>query len=96
MNWQRFRAEIIAFCRKAGKELLLSGVRGCLCGAGVGFFLLLRLGFPKDAELAGYISGLFVVAGLKLGLSWWVVRRFAAPIVSRVRNSYRSSLRDAK
>lgn len=80
-------AEIIAFCRKVGKELLFSCVRGCLCGAGVGFFLFLRLGLPKDAYLVGYLSGLFVVAGLELGFSWWIIRRLAAAIDSRVRNS---------
>ena len=80
-------AEIVALLEKVGKELLFSCVRGCLCGAGVGFFLFLRLGFPKDAELAGYISGLFVVAGLKLGLSLWAIRHLAGPIISRLRNS---------
>ncbi len=81
-------AKIVAFCEKVGKELFLSCVHGCFCGAGVGFFLFLRLGFPKDAHLAGYISGLFVVAGLELGLSWWAVRLLAGPIVSRLRKAH--------
>lgn len=80
-------AEIVGFCAKVGKELLFSCVRGCLCGAGVGFFLFLRLGFPRDVNLAGYLSGLFFVAGLELGFSWWIIRRLAAAIDSRVRNS---------
>lgn len=80
-------AEMTSFCRNAGKEVLLSCARGCFYGAGVGFFLFLRLGFPKDGYLAGYISGLFVVAGLKVSFSWWIIRRLAAAIDSRVRNS---------
>lgn len=80
-------AELIGNWRKVGKELLFSCAPGCLCGAGVGFFLFLRLGFPKDAYLAGYLSGLFVVAGLKLGFAWWIIRRLAAAMDSRVRNS---------
>ena len=68
-----------------GKELLLSSVQGCLCGAGVGFFLFLRLGFPKDTELAGYLCGLFVLAGLKFSFSWFAIRSLAAAIVSRIR-----------
>jgi hypothetical protein len=66
----------------------MSCVRGCLCGAGVGFFLFIRFGFPKDAHLAGYISGVFVVAGLKFGFSWWVICSLASPIVSRLRNAH--------
>lgn len=80
------RSEIITVCAKAGEELLLACVRGGLCGAGVGLFFFLRLGFPKDAELVGYLSGLFVLAGLKLGFSWYLLRSVATPIISRVRN----------
>ena len=58
-------------------ELLLYCAFGCLCGAGVGFFLFLRLGFPNDPRLAGYVSGLFLMSGLKLGFAVWVIRRFA-------------------
>jgi (heptosyl)LPS beta-1,4-glucosyltransferase len=38
------------------------------CGARLGFFLFLRLGFPQAAQTTGYISGLFVMAGLQFGL----------------------------
>ena len=80
-------AEIIPFCKKVGKEVLLACIRGCLCGAGVGFFVFLRLGFPRDAEFSGYLSGLFIVSGLKFGFCWWVIRRLTVPIVSCVRDS---------
>lgn len=80
-------AEIIAFCKKAGKGLLLSCARGCLGGAGIGFFVFLRLGFPKDLNLAGYLSGLFVVAGLKFGFSLWVIRNLVFPLAYHLRES---------
>lgn len=80
-------AEIASFASQVGKELLVSCVRCGLCGAGIGFFLFFRLGFPKDAQFAGYLGGLFVIAGIKLGFSLWVIRRLAAPIVSRVWNA---------
>ena len=66
-------AEIVAPCGKLAKELLLACARGCLCGAGVGFFVFLRLGFPRGLEFSDYISGLFMVAGLKFGSCWVVV-----------------------
>lgn len=86
-------AEIIAFCRKVGKELLLSVAHGCFCGAGVGFFVFLHLGFPKDLEFTGYISGLFVVAGLKFGFSLWAIRSLVVPLVSYLRDSHSPSLK---
>ena len=80
--------EVIAFCKKVGKEFLLSCAHGCLCGAGIGFFLFVRLGFPKDAKLAGYIGGLFIAAGLKFGLLLWVIRSlvFPSPTTCRIRS----------
>ncbi len=51
--------------------------RGALAGAGVGAFVFLRLGFPhKSQYMVGYISGLFVLSGVKLGISVWFVRNF--------------------
>ena len=43
-------------------------------GATVGFFFFLHLGFPSQPELSGYLSGLFVAAGCKVGLLGWFVR----------------------
>lgn len=84
-------AETSVFCKKVGKELLLCCARGCLCGAGIGFFLFLRLGFPKDAKLAGYLSGLFVVAGLKFGFSLWLIRGLVFPLAHHLQDSNSSS-----
>jgi hypothetical protein len=57
------------------RDLVLFSGLGCVAGAGVGFFVFLRLGLPKDpAYLTGYISGLFVISGLKLGISIWFLR----------------------
>lgn len=83
--------EIIAFCKKLGTELLLSCAHGCLSGAGIGFFLFVRLGFPKDTKLAGYISGLFIVAGLKFGLFLWVIRSLVFPLAYHLHDSNPSS-----
>lgn len=82
---------IIAFCKKTGKELLLSGARGCLFGAGIGLFLFLRLGFPKDAYLAVYLSRLFIVAGLKFGLFLWLLRGLLLPLAHHLQDPNRSS-----
>jgi len=76
--------QMSAFCRKSGRALLFSCARGGLCGAAVGFFFFLHLGVPKDPEFTGYISGLFVVAGLKFGLCLWAIRDFVFPLVSLV------------
>ena len=84
-------AEIFAYCRKVGKELLFSCARGCLCGAGVGLFVFLRLGFPRDLEFAGYVSGLFVAAGLKFGFSLWVIQSLVLPLVHHWRDSHSRS-----
>jgi hypothetical protein len=73
--------EITSICRKAGKELLLSCARGCFGGLGVGLFLFLRLGAPATHELTGYMVGLFLMAGLKLGLSLWVIRTLVFPLI---------------
>jgi hypothetical protein len=66
-------AAIAPKCRTAGKDLLLSCAGGCFAGLGIGFFLFLRLGFPATEELAGYMVGLFLVAGLKLGFSLGII-----------------------
>ena len=83
--------EITSICRKALKELLLPCVYGCCCGLGVGFFLFLRLGAPETRELTGYMVGLFLVAGLKLGFSLGIVRCFASPLIRHIRHSNFSS-----
>jgi hypothetical protein len=80
-------AEITSRCRKTGRELLLFCARGCFCGLGVGFFLFLRLGAPATRELTGYMVGLFLMAGLKLGFSLWVIRGLAFPLIRHIRHS---------
>lgn len=80
-------AGIISKCGKAGKELVLSCVRGCFCGLGVGFFLFLRLGAPATHELTGYMIGLFLMAGLKFGLALWVIRSRVFPLIRHSRHS---------
>jgi hypothetical protein len=69
-------------CRKAGEELLLSCARGCFAGLGIACFIFLRLGAPATRELSGYMVGLFLVAGLKLGFFLWVIRSLAFPLVT--------------
>jgi hypothetical protein len=80
-------AEIASKCRKAGKELLLSCVRGCFCGLGVGFFMFLRLGAPAAQELTGYMVGLFLMAGLKFGFSLWLIHSLVFPLINDFRHS---------
>ena len=60
--------------RGAAGQLILSCLLGIFCGAGVGFFIFLRLGFPRPAQTAGYISGLFLMAGLQFGLAVGICR----------------------
>ena len=74
-------AEITSKCRKAGKELLLSCARGCFAGLGIGCFIFLRLGAPATRELFGYMVGLFLTAGLKLGFFLWVIRSLVFPLI---------------
>jgi len=80
-------AEITSKCRNAGKELLISCARGCFCGLGVGFFMFLRLGAPATHELTGYMVGLFLMAGLKLGFSLWVIRSLLFLLFRHIRHS---------
>jgi hypothetical protein len=48
---------------------------GCASGVGVGFFIFLRLGLPKESQyMIGYICGLFIISGLKFGIGVWIVR----------------------
>jgi hypothetical protein len=56
------------------KDFLGFCVLGVGAGAGVGFFMFVRLGFPKEFYMIGYLSGLFVVSGMKFGVSLWLVR----------------------
>ncbi len=79
--------EITSICRKAGKELLLSSACGCFCGLGVGFFLFLRLGAPATHELTGYMVRLFLMAGLKFGISSWLIRTLVFLLVRHFRHS---------
>jgi hypothetical protein len=83
--------EITSVCRKAAKELLLSCAYGCFCGLGVGFFLFLRLGTPATQELAGYMIGLFLMAGLKLGFSLGMIRSLVFPLIRHIGHSNSSS-----
>ncbi len=80
-------AEITSKCKKEGKELLLSCARGCFSGFGVGFFIFLRLGAPATRELSGYMVGLFLVAGLKLGFFLWLIRSLVFPLIQHFRGS---------
>src|SRR3981189_3573536 len=80
-------AEIGSISRKTGKELLLSCACGCFCGLGVGLFLFLRLGAPATRELSGYMVGLFLVAGLKLGFFLWLIRSLVFPLIQHFRGS---------
>src|ERR1700730_215278 len=56
------------------KDFLGFCLLGIGAGAGVGFFIFVRLGFPKESYMIGYLSGLFVVSGIKFGISLWLVR----------------------
>jgi hypothetical protein len=56
------------------KELLGFCALGVAAGAGVGFFMFVRLGFPKESYMIGYMSGLFISSGVKLGISLWLLR----------------------
>jgi hypothetical protein len=47
---------------------------GVVAGAGVGFFMFVRLGFPKESYMIGYMSGLFIGSGIKFGIRLWLVR----------------------
>src|SRR6267143_7182767 len=85
-NFMRL-AEITSKCRKEGKKLLLSSARGCFCGLGVGFFIFLRLGAPATHELSGFMVGLFLIAGLKFGLSSWAIRSLVFPLIHHCRHS---------
>jgi len=80
-------AEITSGCRETGRELLLFCARGCFTGLGVGFFIFLRLGTPATHELSGFMVGLFLMAGLKLGFSWWVIRSLIFTIIHHSGNS---------
>lgn len=84
-------AGISPLCRKAAKELFLSCARSCFYGLGVGLFLFLRLGAPATRELTGYIVGLFLMAGLKLGFSLGMIRSLAFPLIRHIRHSNSSS-----
>src|SRR5229473_703621 len=86
-------AEITSRCRKTGRELLLFCARGCFSGLGVGFFIFLRLGPPAIHELFGYMVGLFLMAGLKLGFFLWVIRSLAFPLIRHQRHSSSSRLK---
>src|ERR1700693_5743904 len=56
------------------KDLLGYCVLGLSAGAGVGFFMFVRLGFPKESYIIGYMSGLFISCGVRLGISIWLLR----------------------
>jgi hypothetical protein len=55
--------------RKDLKEPVLSVALGLAYGTGIACFVFLRLGFPHDLQIVRYVSGLFLVAGLELGLA---------------------------
>ena len=78
--------------RNAGRELLFSCARGCLAGLGIAFFVFLRLGAPATRELTGYMVGLFLIAGLKLGFSLWIIRSVVFPLINHFRCPSSSSL----
>jgi glycosyltransferase involved in cell wall biosynthesis len=61
-------------------RLLFAGLRGAVSGLGIGVFFFLRLGFPKDLETAGFVSGLFCVAGVKFGITVEVLRHLVRAI----------------
>jgi len=37
-------------------------------------FLFVHLGFPKQHEITGYLSGLFIMSGIKFGVFLFVIR----------------------
>jgi hypothetical protein len=81
LNWQR-----------AARQFILFTAGGALFGVAVGFFVFLRLGFPSQAALSGYLSGLFVVAGCKVGLLTW----FGHILISCKKSSTRNSVEPAE
>jgi hypothetical protein len=56
------------------KDFLVFCMLGVGAGAGVGFFMFVRLGFPKESYMIGYLSALFIGSGMKFGVSLWFVR----------------------
>lgn len=68
-----------AFLKTAIFEAGVFCLYGVGSGCGICFFMFLRLGLPKPTEIAGYVTGLFVVAGLEFGLAafcgWRIVSR---------------------
>jgi len=56
------------------KDFLRFLALGVAAGAGVGFFMFVRLGFPKQSHMVGYLSALFIGSGIKFGISLWLVR----------------------
>src|ERR1700730_18914239 len=56
------------------KDFLGFCALGVGAGVGVGFFMFVRLGFPKESYMIGYMSGLFIGSGIKFGISLWLVR----------------------
>src|SRR5258706_13491934 len=78
-------AEITPKGKNAGRELLLTCAGCCFTGLGVGFFMFLRLGPPATHELTGYMVGLFMMAGLKLGYSLRMISRYVTPLIDHCR-----------
>src|ERR1700676_1381065 len=69
------------------KGLLGFCALGVAAGAGVGFFMFVRLGLPKESYMIGYMSGLFLSSGLKLGISLWfvaIIFRVLLPLWAKV------------
>jgi hypothetical protein len=58
----------------AGREFLFLTAGGACFGGAVGFFFFLHLGIPGQPYLTGFVSGLFVMAGVKVGFVVWLVR----------------------
>lgn len=56
------------------KDFLGFCALGVGAGVGVGFFMFVRLGFPKQSYMIGYMSGLFIGSGIKFGISLWLIR----------------------